>query len=76
MASDEKKITNNPAPENAAATKTPAVKSDKPAEAVPSKAESGETAAGPTGYSRGEGQKPISQAYKDNWSEIFRKKKK
>jgi hypothetical protein len=27
-------------------------------------------------YSRGEGQKPVSQAYKDNWDAIYGKKKK
>ena len=27
-------------------------------------------------YSRGEGQKPVSQAYKDNWNAIYAKKKK
>ena len=27
-------------------------------------------------YSRGEGQKPVSQAYKDNWNDIYGKKKK
>jgi hypothetical protein len=32
--------------------------------------------AAPAGYSRGEGQKPVSQAYKDNWNAIFAKKKK
>ena len=42
-----------------------------------SKAESGEKAAGsPTGYSRGEGQKPVSKAYRDNWNAIFGNKKK
>jgi hypothetical protein len=30
----------------------------------------------PSGYSRGEGQKPVSKAYRDNWSVIFAKKKK
>ena len=29
----------------------------------------------PTSYSRGEGQKPVTQAYKDNWNAIFAKKK-
>jgi hypothetical protein len=29
----------------------------------------------PKNYSRGEGQKPVSQAYKDNWDAIFGKKK-
>jgi hypothetical protein len=28
------------------------------------------------GYSRGEGQKPVSKAYKDNWNLIFGAKKK
>jgi hypothetical protein len=41
------------------------------------KAEAGETAgAAPKSYSRGEGQKPVTQAYKDNWNAIFAKKKK
>jgi hypothetical protein len=30
----------------------------------------------PSGYSRGEGQKPVSKAYKDNWNLIFGKKKR
>jgi hypothetical protein len=42
-----------------------------------SKAENSKTAdAAPAGYSRGEGQKPVTQAYKDNWNAIFAKKKK
>jgi hypothetical protein len=32
--------------------------------------------AAPASYSRGEGQKPISRTYRDNWSAIFEKKKK
>lgn len=41
------------------------------------KTESSETvAAAPSGYSRGEGQKPVSAAYKENWNAIFAKKKK
>jgi len=41
------------------------------------KAEGGDTGiAAPAGYSRGEGQKPVTQAYKDNWNAIFGKKKK
>ena len=44
----------------------------KTADATPAKAESGETAAAaPKNYSRGEGQKPVTQAYKDNWNAIF-----
>jgi hypothetical protein len=61
----------------------PALKKEVPAEnksapdAAPSKAEGGGTeAAAPAGYSRGEGQKPVSKAYKENWNAIFAKKKK
>jgi hypothetical protein len=47
------------------------------ADAAPSKAEGGEKEAGaPSGYHRGEGQKPVTQAYKDNWNLIFGEKKK
>jgi hypothetical protein len=35
-----------------------------------------EVAASPSGYSRGEGQKPVSKAYRDNWNVIFAKQKK
>ena len=42
-----------------------------------SKVEGGEkTADLPSGYSRGEGQKPVSKAYKDNWNAIYAKEKK
>jgi hypothetical protein len=48
--------------------KTPA---EAPAEAKPdAKAEV------PKNYSRGEGQKAVTQAYKDNWNAIYGKKKK
>lgn len=86
MVSDDKKTKTNPAPKNepaakkeAAATKkdegAPKNKSHSGAEAP--KVEGGETAAAsPSSYSRGEGQKPVSQAYKDNWNAIYGKKKK
>ena len=45
--------------------------------ADPAKAEGGEkTSDAPSGYSRGEGQKAVTQAYKDNWNAIYGKKKK
>jgi hypothetical protein len=72
MASDDKKIKTDPGPEREAAPKE---KSISGAEA--SKVEGGEVAAAvPSGYSRGEGQKPVSKAYRDNWNAIFAKKKK
>ena len=47
------------------------------ADAAPAKAEGGEKEAGsPSSYHRGEGQKPVTQAYKDNWNLIFGEKKK
>ena len=70
MASDDKKIKTNPAP------KTEAPPEKKKSADLP-KAEGGETtAAVPSAYSRGEGQKPVSKAYKDNWNVIFGKRKK
>jgi hypothetical protein len=72
MASDDKKIKTNSAPENEAPSEN---KSTSGAE--PSKADGGElAAASPAGYSRGEGQKPVSKAYRDNWNVIFAKQKK
>ena len=80
MISDDKKTKTNPAPKKeVAATKKDegVAKSKSPSGAEAPKAESGEKAADPsTGYSRGEGQKPVSQAYKDNWNAIYEKKKK
>ena len=80
MASDDKKIKANPAPKTEA---PPEKKTEAPPEkksisgAEPSKAGEGEVAAAvPSGYSRGEGQKPVSKAYRDNWDVIFAKKKK
>ena len=72
MASDDKKIKTNPAPKNEAPPKNKST-----SDVDSSKAEGGEIAAAlPSGYSRGEGQKPVSKAYKDNWNVIFAKKRK
>ena len=79
IASDDKKTKANPAPKHEAAPKkNEAAPKDKSASgADPSKAEGGEKAGdAPSGYSRGEGQKPVTQAYKDNWNAIVAKKKK
>jgi hypothetical protein len=70
MASDNKKTKGDPAPENAAAAKDKSTAG----EAV-SKTKGGEVAAAaPSNYSRGEGQKPVTAAYKENWNAIFAKK--
>jgi hypothetical protein len=77
MASDNKKAETPTAKKSAPATKSepaPATETKStPAEASP-KAEAGATAAAPSSYSRGEGQKPVSRLYKENWNAIFAKK--
>jgi hypothetical protein len=70
MASDNKKAKADAAPKSEVAPKT----KSKPGEDA-SKAEGVETAtAAPSNYSRGEGQKPVTPAYKENWNAIFAKK--
>lgn len=74
MAADEKKTKpkEKAAPKEKPAAESPA--KDRPAaESTP--ASEAKTEA-PKNYSRGEGQKPVSQAYKDNWDAIFGKKPK
>lgn len=84
MASDDTKTKATPAPKS----ELPAKDKSAPT-ADSSKAKGSETAAAPVtnkdgekpaasspSYSRGEGQKPVTQAYKDNWNAIFAKKKK
>ena len=83
MANDDKKT--SPAPKNETAVKKEATakkddsqpKDKTTPDADRSQAESGEKAASsPSGYSRGEGQKAVSKAYRDNWNAIYAKKKK
>ena len=89
MADDSKNPKAETAPKKEAAAKaeSPAAKDapkdtsketskpDTPKDAA--KPESGETtAAAPANYSRGEGQKPVTAAYKENWNAIFGKKGK
>ena len=69
MASDDKKIKTDPANKNDAPLKSKSTAGDT------SKAESGKIADA-VPYSRGERQKPVSQAYRDNWNAIFARKKK
>jgi hypothetical protein len=92
MASDDKKMKTSPAPKNEVPSNDKAGSNVDTSKAEGSKAETskaeGSKAEGskvegsktadavPAGYSRGEGQKPVTQAYKDNWNAIFAKKKK
>jgi hypothetical protein len=48
----------------------------EPKEKTPTEAKPDAKAEAPQNYSRGEGQKAVTQAYKDNWNAIYGKKKK
>jgi hypothetical protein len=78
MASDDKKTKTRPPSKNGS---PPKKKDESPpknkdtSEVSASNAEGGEeTADLSSNYSRGEGQKPVSKAYKDNWNAIYAKK--
>jgi hypothetical protein len=81
MASDNKKPKPDATPKKDAAAKVESTAAkDAPKDAAKKdspKPEGGETAAAaPANYSRGEGQKPVTAAYKENWNAIFGKKSK
>ncbi len=70
MTGDNKKAKSDPAKKN-----EPAANKEGASDKEASKAADGETATGaPSNYSRGEGQKPVTAAYKENWNAIFAKK--
>jgi hypothetical protein len=82
MSVDDKKTKatakKEPAPDSKAAEAAPKAEGLK-TEAVKTEAVKTEPAkpdAAPPNKGMGEGQKPVSQAYKDNWNAIFAKKKK
>ena len=60
MTSDNGTTKSQPAPK---AARTPSEGAAKPEGTTPSS------------YSRGEGQKPVTNSYKDNWNRIYGKKK-
>lgn len=64
----------SPKAEAGGAAKSEAAAKNKSAaaESTP-KAEAAGTSAAPSSYSRGEGQKPVTRAYKENWNAIFAK---
>jgi len=77
MSVDDKKnkatAKKGPVPESKAAEATPKTEAVKTEGA---NTEGVTSDAAPTKQGMGEGQKPVSQAYKDNWNAIFAKKKK
>jgi len=69
MSSDDKKIKTDHANKDDVSSKNKSTAVDT------SKADGGKIADA-VPYSRGDGQKPVSQAYRDNWNAIFARKKK
>lgn len=79
MASDDTASKKDGAPKTESATKTEsgAKTESKAGEGAAKEAPAAASSAdAPANYSRGEGQKPISKAYKNNWGKIFGKKSK
>jgi hypothetical protein len=72
MTSDDKKINPKPDQKNDAPPKEKGVQQAAPSEPRDGRKETDTSA----GYSRGEGQKPVSNAYRENWNLIFGTKKK
>ena len=85
----EDKKTGNPAPKKPPVTESKTAELAPKSEGVKSegvksegvkaegvKAEGNKPDAAPSNKGMGEGQKPVSQAYKDNWNAIFAKKQK
>ncbi len=74
MASESKKTKSETTPKKDATAKV----ESSAAEAAPKdapKSDGGEgTGTAPANYSRGEGQKPVTAAYRENWNAIFAKK--
>lgn len=81
--SNDTTVSDSTAKSDGAATKSDsAVNSESAAKSEGATPPAGESGAAKTpsdpaaGYSRGENQKPISRAYKNNWDNIFGKKKR
>ena len=72
MVADEKKSK----PKEKAPKEPKEKTSSEPKEKTPVEAKPDANAEAPKNYSRGEGQKTVTQAYKDNWNAINGKKKK
>jgi hypothetical protein len=83
MAKDNKQTKAAPAPKTEAPAKDKSASGESAsktqsaegaAKTESSKSESSKSDAAPANYSRGEGQKPVTDAYRDNWNLIFANK--
>jgi hypothetical protein len=77
VADDKKSKPKEKAPREPKEKASSEPKEKTPIEAKPdASAKPDATGEAPKNYSRGEGQKTVTQAYKDNWNAIYGKKKK
>ncbi len=78
MASESKKTKSETTPKKDAPAKVESTAAEAaPKDAAKDAPKSGDgetTGTAPANYSRGEGQKPVTAAYKENWNAIFAKK--
>ncbi len=74
MANDNKKAKADPAPKSEAAGKDKSTAGEAVSKTKGGEAGGEAAAAAPSNYSRGEGQKPVTTAYKENWNAIYAKK--
>lgn len=83
MAKDNKQTKAAPAPKTETAAKGKSASGESASKtqsaegaskSESSKTESSKSDAAPANYSRGEGQKPVTEAYRENWNLIFANK--
>jgi hypothetical protein len=76
VAKDKSPVVADSAKGGTKSAETKATETKAPETKAETKPDAGEPAAAPSNYSRGEGQKPVTAAYKENWNAIFGKKSK
>ena len=74
MASESKKTKSETTPKKDAPAKVESTAAEAAPKDAPKPGDGETTGPAPANYSRGEGQKPVTAAYKENWNAIFAKK--
>jgi len=74
MASESKKTKSETTPKKDAPAKVESAGAEAASKDAPKPGDGETTGTAPANYSRGEGQKPVTAAYKENWNLIFAKK--
>jgi hypothetical protein len=74
MASESKKTKSETTPKKDTPAKVESAAAEAAPKDAPKPGDGETTGTAPANYSRGEGQKPVTAAYKENWNVIFAKK--